>query len=93
MRHNQLGPKALKAVKLVADRRVHIIRRDDDVLAARILSDHGEVLTSYDWEGAHCGCVNGQRRQSPTCAHVMALKLAEQALYQGVITPDRVGLE
>lgn len=65
-----------KAARLVAQGRVTITFRSDDVLAGVVRGDSGTYACSIDPLGVRCACEFGQNRPGLRHSHSDALELA-----------------
>jgi hypothetical protein len=68
-----LTTKQKKAVEFVAEDRVHIHYRTDDIVVATVLGQTGLYRTSIDPAGGSCSCTAGQHHRA--CSHLLALEI------------------
>jgi hypothetical protein len=62
---------ALKAERLLRERRLHVMRVGPSTIAARIRGDHGLYTTSFDRGRWQCTCLHAA--STTLCSHAQAL--------------------
>lgn len=72
-----------KAIRLVAERKVHIVKDDGTHIEGFVVGDTGTYSTSVDPDGHHCDCEYGEHRDGARHSHTIALTLQAEAERQG----------